>query len=36
VHIHVQVVERDALMPLTGHGERAKLKRFEDRRGTGR
>lgn len=36
VQINVQVVERDALMPLTGHGERAKLKRFEDRRGAGR
>lgn len=33
VQINVKVVERDALRPLTGHGTRAKLKRFEDRRG---
>ncbi|MBS4210295.1 hypothetical protein [Bacillus sp. FJAT-50079] len=32
VKIHVQIVEEDSLRPLTGHGSRAKLKRFEDRR----
>lgn len=33
VAIGVELVERDALRELTGHGHRAKLKRFEDRRG---
>lgn len=32
VQIHVEVVKPDSLRLLTGHGERAKLKRFEDRR----
>jgi phenylacetate-CoA ligase len=32
VQILVEVVDRDALRALTGHGERAKLRRFEDRR----
>ena len=32
VKITVKVVDEDSLRPLTGHGERAKLKRFEDRR----
>lgn len=32
VSINVDVVEEDSLKPLTGHGIRAKLKRFEDRR----
>lgn len=32
VNIHVDVVEPESLKGLTGHGERAKLKRFEDRR----
>lgn len=32
VQISVDLVDRDALRPLTGHGDRAKLKRFEDRR----
>nr|WP_240460807.1 hypothetical protein [Fictibacillus barbaricus] len=35
VKIHVQVVEEDSLKELTGHGHRAKLKRFEDRRKEG-
>lgn len=34
VVIGVELVERDALRPLTGHGVSAKLKRFEDRRGS--
>lgn len=33
VHIHVEVVPPTSLRNLTGHGDRAKLKRFEDRRG---
>lgn len=33
VKINVQIVEEDSLRKLTGHGVRAKLKRFEDRRG---
>lgn len=33
VQINVDVVECDSLRGLTGHGHRAKLKRFEDRRG---
>lgn len=33
VAIGVELVERDALRELTGHGYRPKLKRFEDRRG---
>lgn len=32
VKINVKIVEEDSLRPLTGHGSRAKLKRFEDRR----
>lgn len=32
VAIHVEIVERDSLRELTGHGHRAKLRRFEDRR----
>lgn len=32
VKIHVKVVEEDSLRELTGHGSRAKLVRFEDRR----
>lgn len=32
VKINVQIVEEDSLRMLTGHGSRAKLKRFEDRR----
>jgi phenylacetate-CoA ligase len=32
VKITVQIVEEDSLRSLTGHGTRAKLKRFEDRR----
>ncbi|MEK3889266.1 phenylacetate--CoA ligase family protein [Bacillus sp. FSL K6-3431] len=32
VKINVQIVEEDSLRPLTGHGSRAKLKRFEERR----
>ncbi len=32
VNINVQIVEEDSLRTLTGHGSRAKLKRFEDRR----
>ncbi|MFI9627452.1 phenylacetate--CoA ligase family protein [Streptomyces sp. NPDC052042] len=32
VAIEVELVGRDALRELTGHGHRAKLKRFEDRR----
>nr|WP_276531452.1 hypothetical protein [Fictibacillus nanhaiensis] len=35
VKIHVQIVDTDSLMELTGHGHRAKLKRFEDRRKEG-
>ncbi|SFN82740.1 phenylacetate--CoA ligase family protein [Mycetocola miduiensis] len=34
VAIGVELVERDGLRELTGHGHRAKLKRFEDRRGS--
>ncbi|MET0886382.1 MAG: hypothetical protein ABWX92_08015, partial [Mycetocola sp.] len=34
VVIGVELVERDGLRELTGHGHRAKLKRFEDRRGS--
>lgn len=36
VAIGVELVERDGLRELTGHGHRAKLKRFEDRREAGR
>lgn len=32
VQINVDIVAPDSLKPLTGHGDRAKLKRFEDRR----
>ena len=32
VAIRVEIVERDSLRELTGHGHRAKLRRFEDRR----
>src|SRR5699024_10966003 len=32
VKINVKIVEEDSLRKLTGHGSRAKLKRFEDRR----
>lgn len=32
VKINVKVIEEDSLRELTGHGSRAKLKRFEDRR----
>lgn len=32
VQITVAIVDRDSLRHLTGHGHRAKLKRFEDRR----
>lgn len=32
VKINVKIVEEDSLRTLTGHGSRAKLKRFEDRR----
>lgn len=32
VKINVKIVDEDSLRPLTGHGIRAKLKRFEDRR----
>ncbi|ANX11636.1 hypothetical protein ABE41_006420 [Fictibacillus arsenicus] len=35
VKIHVQIVDTDSLKELTGHGHRAKLKRFEDRRKEG-